>query len=301
MYKAQRNLPFRKIENLDFPKIVQVQTVSYCNGRCIMCPYFHVHDKLSHGQMSDELYKKVIDECANHDVAEFKPFLMNEPLLDNKLCNRLVYARLKLPKAKIGFSTNGVLLNEKIANELCDTQLDELWFNFSGNTAATYNKVMRGLDFDTVRNNIINFSKLAAQKGSKMSINISMVEIKDNIPEIDDSINFWKDYNVSVHPIPYNNRGGNSDEINIKVLDNVIGRRVCDKPTNKICILYNGEVVLCPSERKRKNILGDVSKSTIKDVWNSDERRRYINYIMNCEYERIELSKNCDFPLLYKE
>lgn len=301
MYKPQKNLPFKKIEDIDFPKGVQLQTISACNGRCIMCPYAFVEKKIEHGFMSELLFRKIVDECAAHKIEEFKPFLMNEPLLDSRLPDLLEYAREKLDVAVIGFSTNGMKMEGLMAERLANIGLNEVWFNFSGNTPETYNRVMKGLDFVTVRDNIINFSNLVARSNSGTSVNISMVEIQDSIPEIEDSITFWRDYGVMVHPIPYNNRGGNSDEINIKVLKKPVGARPCDKPTYKLCILFNGEVVLCPADWERKNIIGNVDATSISEVWNGECRKNYINDILACNYDNIALCKNCDFPLLYDD
>ena len=299
MYIPQKNLPFKNIENTVFPEGLQLQTSSLCNGRCIMCPYSHVEKQLEHGKMSVELYKKIIDESAEYGLKEFKPFLMNEPLLDPRLPEFVKYAREKMPKTIIGFSTNGMLLKGKMAEELSVVGLDELWVNFSGNTAETYNKVMKGLDYDTVKNNLIRLSELIKVNNSSTKVFISMVEIQDNIGEIEDSIAFWKEHNVTVVPIPYNNRGGNSDELNIKVLKNPVGFRPCDKPNIKICVLFNGDVVLCPADWQRKNIIGNVATESIKEVWNGEKRKWYIDRILKCEYSEIELCKNCDFPLIF--
>jgi radical SAM protein with 4Fe4S-binding SPASM domain len=265
-----------------------------------MCPYSHVKNQITHGEMPIELFKKIVDECAKYDIKEFKPFLMNEPLIDKRLPELLKYARQKLPRAIIGFSTNGMLLKDSVAEELSNVGLDELWINFSGNTYETYNKVMRGLDYTTVKNNIINFSELVKEKKSFTKVYISMVEIRDSVNEIDDSISFWANYGVTVVPIPYNNRGGNCDDVNIKILDKPIGLRPCDKPNIKLCILYNGDVVLCPADWQRKNIMGNVLIDSIKDVWNGEKRRWYIEKILKCDYSKIELCQNCDFPLIFE-
>lgn len=299
MYNPQKNLPFKNVESIDFPRVVQLQTVSMCNGKCIMCPYSRTASFMPHGKMEPKLFERVVDECSEYGLEEFKPFLMNEPLLDDRLPLLLKYARSRLKKTKMGFSTNASMLYGKMALELAQVELDELWFNFSGNSENVYNKVMVGLDYHTVKNNIIRHSEIIKTMGSKTKLNISMVEIQDSLPEIEDSIGFWSNYGIAVHPIPYNNRGGNSNELGIKVLTHPIGKRICDKPTNKLCILYNGDVVLCPTDWEKKFIIGNVQKQSIWEIWHSEARHYYIDKILRCESDSIKLCKECDFPLLY--
>lgn len=299
MYKAQKNLPFKEISVKPFPEIVQLQTISSCNGRCVMCPYTVVYKNINHGIMSRSLYEKIIDECASFEVKEFKPFLMNEPLMDSRLADMISYARNKLPNAKIGFSSNGQLMQGDMIQRIVYSGVDEVWFNFSGNTENTYNKVMKGLDYKHVRSNIISFAHYAHLHRSDISINISMVEVKECLEEIEDSIAFWKDYGVVVHPIPFNNRGGNCHEDGIKILKHPIGKRVCDKSIIKACILFDGRVILCPSDWKQKHEIGDVSETSIFDTWKGEKRQRYVDNILKCEYDDIDICSKCDYTVIY--
>lgn len=299
MYKAQKNLPFKEIVVKLFPEIVQLQTISYCNGRCVMCPYPDTHRSVIHGTMPLALYKKIIDECCSFGIKEFKPFLMNEPLLDGRLPDMISYARKKLPNTKIGFSTNGLLMEREMIPRIVDSGVDEVWFNFSGNTEDTYKKVMKGLNFKRVRKNIIDFAYYVQHNQSIISVNISMVEVKECLEEIEDSVTFWKEYGVVVHPIPYNNRGGNSKEEGIKVLKCPIGKRVCDKSIIKACVLFDGRMILCPSDWKQNYVIGDVSHNSLYDIWNGKKRQEYVDKILKCDYDSINICKYCDYTMLF--
>lgn len=299
MYQAQKNIPFKKISVKPFPEIVQLQTTSYCNGRCVMCPYPDVYSSLSHGAMQISLYKKIVDECCLFGIKEFKPFLMNEPLLDDRLSEMISYARNKMPDTKIGFSTNGLLMKGEMLQRIVDSGVNEVWFNFSGNSEYTYNKVMKGLDYISIRNNIVDFAEYIHLHKIDISINISMVEVKDCLNEIEESISFWKEHNVIVHPIPFNNRGGNCREEGVKILKSPIGKRVCDKSTTKMCILFDGRVILCPSDWKRECVIGDATEMSLFDIWNSKERREYMKKIYKCEYDSIVMCAKCDYPAIY--
>ena len=86
MYHAKKNLDFRS-PSFEFPQEIQIQTITYCNAKCQMCPYSKVYKNISHGKIKMNNYKRLLDECSEHkqSVKNFKPFLMNEPLIDKRL------------------------------------------------------------------------------------------------------------------------------------------------------------------------------------------------------------------------
>ena len=49
----------------DFPKVVLIDTISYCNLRCSMCVHSEMPRKK--GIMSWNIFKKIIDEIAETD------------------------------------------------------------------------------------------------------------------------------------------------------------------------------------------------------------------------------------------
>lgn len=113
----QKNLPFREIRERQFPDELSVQTQTRCNGRCVMCPYPAVEEEITHGRMSWKLFARIIDETSHHLLLRLKLHLMNEPLLDTRLPAFAQYARERLPRTRIGFVTNGLLLKGKMAKQ----------------------------------------------------------------------------------------------------------------------------------------------------------------------------------------
>jgi MoaA/NifB/PqqE/SkfB family radical SAM enzyme len=48
----------------DFPFLVDIELTNHCNLACIMCPRHAM--KRDKGFMSDEIFRKIIDECAKY-------------------------------------------------------------------------------------------------------------------------------------------------------------------------------------------------------------------------------------------
>ena len=299
LYQPRKNLPFRPIEDLDFPREVQIQTHTACNARCIMCPYEDIFKKVGHGRMRRELFERLIDECAGHEVWDLKPFLMNEPLLDRRLPSLVRYARERLPNTIIGFSTNGQLLEGPLAEELVDSGLDEIWVNFNGNTRTTYETIMRGLSFERVRRNVLDFKQLVVQKRANVCIFISTVETQLAVAEIEASRAFWRQYDIPVVKTPLNNRGGNLQTNGLQVLRSIKGHRVCDRPFYNMYIAYNGDAILCSSDCERLMVIGNVEVDGLQRVWNSDRQKWVRKWILAREWGKLSLCRSCDYIAIY--
>ncbi len=260
----------------DFPKIVQIQTSSICNGGCTICPYPYVEKDLSHGVMDDDTFKKIVDECSKHDVHRIIPFLMNEPLADPKLIERIRYIKGKNPEAHVSISTNGSFLTKKKAEELVNSGVDSVGFSFQGITKGEYEGIMKGLNYDETLAKIEYFLSLPRPKGMEVIIN----QVVKN-SSLEDINNFWRGKNVdTVYVGTYISRAG---FLGAKK-DRVSKLRGCfddDRPMKQISFLYNGDAILCCMDWRREVFLGNVKERSIEEIWNSPKYEKIRNVIYN--------------------
>ena len=84
-----------------FPRTIQIQTFTGCNADCIFCPYGETYQTQPRGKMPIDLFHRVIDESAENDVRRISPYLMNEPLMDRDLFDKLRYINAKMPRCKV--------------------------------------------------------------------------------------------------------------------------------------------------------------------------------------------------------
>ncbi len=110
--------------SLSFPKYLSIQTTSLCNASCIFCPYKDIKNLFPTKIMGMDLYKKIIDECAYHKdlVKRIILYMNNEPLTDPYLIERINYAKDKLPKSEIHILTNGLLLTERMSEQILNSR-----------------------------------------------------------------------------------------------------------------------------------------------------------------------------------
>ena len=125
-----------------FPEDIQIQTITGCNASCAFCPHGKTKNAMPVGEMEDELYCKIIDECLKKPVKRISPYLMNEPLCDSELGWKIKYiAERKNAQPSIKLNTNASLLKGKLLDDILESGLDRLNISFHGITKEVYEKV----------------------------------------------------------------------------------------------------------------------------------------------------------------
>ncbi|MDO6684605.1 MULTISPECIES: radical SAM/SPASM domain-containing protein [unclassified Agarivorans] len=292
------NLPFRTITERKSPIEIQVQTTSVCNANCIMCPYPTTSSNITQGRITEELYKKIVDDCAVNEVRIFKPFLMNEPLLDSRIPRFIAYSREKLPNAEISISTNGSHLKLEMAEKLAQCGIDEVWVNMPSVDSRRYNEIT-GLKHEDTINNILNFQHLLTLSKSPTKLIISIVELSKKPNATKSAKEYWE--NIGIHPIvtPFNNRGGHVSLENDVKINPHNQKRICDRPFYKLYILFNGDVILCSSDWNRKHIIGNVGISSINEIWHSTDANKYREAMKEHNYNIAEICEQCSYNHLH--
>lgn len=156
-----------------FPSVLQVQTINRCNGSCGMCPYPYTVHLQPREVMDDDLYTKIISECvAEEDFCELVPMVQNEPLLDVKLEEPIAeFKRRAKPHQTVEIVTNGTALTPRRFEKLVQSGLDTITISLSAFTQATYEKLIEGLSWVRVTNNL----EAVAASASLARINVFCV------------------------------------------------------------------------------------------------------------------------------
>ena len=277
-----------------FPKFFEIETIRACNARCSFCS---IKDWRNMGRvvMSDELFDKFCGE-----ISEFSGWINTvclnrdgEPTLDKKIVERVRRVK-EIGIKKVTLSTNAELLNEKLAGELIGAGLDDIMISLDGFTKEVYESIRTGLDFETVVNNTINLFKLRDAVKSPMSIRVRMVIIDSNKHEVDDWMKFWTKYAGAadrVYAMPAHNWG---NQVNIGAAG---GSRpngsACIFPFSSMAVHVNGEVGLCNADYNATVNMGDISRKSIRDVWNGDEYRKIRKIHLEGGKDGLKLCNGC--------
>lgn len=279
---------------LDFPTEIQIETNSTCNATCIMCPYREVSKELLAGQMSLRLYRKILAECAQElALRRIEPFLNNEPFTDSRIIDWIQLAKKTVPHAAVTITSNGSLLRPEDSDRLIYSGLDAIWFSFNGATKETYEKIM-GLSFDMVKRNI---DYLLSVKPERLKVFTNMIDTVPMRGEIVENIRYWESRGVVSGTSPLVNRAGNVanfDELNYRTLGER-AVRTCDLPFHKMYIGFNGDVLLCCMDWRRRVVLGNAGRQTLREIWNSALYRHIREELERDHVDKLDLCSSCTY------
>jgi radical SAM protein with 4Fe4S-binding SPASM domain len=280
----------RTYEVPEFPDRFHIQTQSYCNADCIFCPYTETANTLSMGKMPWELYQKIIDEAAQHDVQRCALLLMNEPLLDLELPKKIRYAKEKFrPRTEVMITSNGSVLSDRKIGELVDSGLDRIKISIQGLDPQVYEHTMGGLKYDkTVAGVKKLITAVKRSKNRTPRVVLSIVATGSNEMEVRRFKMYWRLHGVKATSVVFENKGGN-----VKLKGGVLAPKgltpfkACFRPFRTFYILYNGDVIPCCADWGRKIVLGNVEKQSIREIWHGEPANRLRDAIRTWDMEKL--------------
>ncbi len=231
--------------------------------------------------MDRDLYHSIVDQSIEMGIRRYSVYLMNEPMLDRDLPERIAYitARIKKPQY-VKVTSHGGLLTERMANGLLDSGLSKLKISVQSLKADNYRQIM-GLPLEKTLKNIDRFLALKKQGGYKRpKLEIVMVDSAQTHDEIPRIRQYWQDRNIKLYIEPVENR---ADQHNIR--DTAVGAQKlkvfswCRRLMEQIYILYDGRMLQCCADWEQQSVMGDLTKDRLSDIWHgklySDYRRRF--------------------------
>jgi radical SAM protein with 4Fe4S-binding SPASM domain len=282
----------------DFPRTLQIQTMTGCNAACVFCPYPLTVDTQPKGFMKRELFERVIDEVAAHGVRRISPYLMNEPFLDPGMVDRLLYIKRKIPDARIVVTSNGSRLTPALVDRILEADvLHALYISFQGVEKEGYEATMKGsLVFEQTMENVTTLIDKWKAAGGRSRFKIVVTMVKTNKINPEKAVAFWEAKGVESKWTPLENRGGNiaiardlaPGESPMKRFAN------CTRLFKQAYLMFNGDMVLCCTDYTRKVVLGNVEGSSIAAVWNSPKARSIRRLYSEGYMDKIPLCKDCE-------
>lgn len=277
----------------EIPFSLRIENTNYCNGQCFMCPYPNM--KRKKGTMTKKLYKKIINEAHNLKIDYINLHNFGEPLIDKDFIWRVKYAKSKNIK-RVSTNTNGTLLTPKLMTNLIKSGLDELYISVDAATKKTYQKIRIGLDYNQVQKNIQKIVSLKKQlKSDHPKIILDFLEFNLNKTETQKFINKWKNIVDSVC-ISKIHDWSNKKKINVgKSINNYVefSQAPCRLPFTEMLINWDGTVSLCCQDIDGENILGNINKEKISNVWQNPKYQNIRKLHLNLKTNKLELCKNC--------
>ena len=251
---------------------VHLEGSTLCSARCTFC----VHsDMKRRGVMPFQLFKKVVDEAVDLGCRFYTPFRVNEPLVFSGFFQWMDYFKEKGCKAVI--FTNASHLTGETAKRLIDYSdaIHSITFSFHGCNKEVYQREM-GLDFDSVRANIINFMSMTHD----IECNIFCMYRSTTEVSEPDFMALWQDLPFASVGIraTFEWVGDKPDPLthfNAKKEQGEIKRVPCSRILRQLEVNYDGYAPLCCMDGHSRVIFGNLNEISIEELWNNPLRRYY--------------------------
>jgi molybdenum cofactor biosynthesis enzyme MoaA len=227
--------------------------------------------------MDWDLYRSIVDQSVALGIHRYSVYLMNEPMMDHELPQRVEYVSVRIKKPQyVKVTSHGGLLTERMARGLLDSGLNKLKISVQSLNPETYRDIM-GLDLSVTLRNIDRLLDLKNKGGYKLPrleiVMVDSIQTHDEIPAIK---RYWKDRDIKLYIEPVENR---ADQRNIresaKSADKLKAFSWCRRLMEQIYILYDGRMVQCCADWEQRSVMGDLTRNSLAEIWHGE---RYSNY-----------------------
>ncbi len=173
-----------KARGVNLPKCLYLETTNRCNLRCRTCILYRGGWEPERDISLEELHM-ISEQLPELDRAVLHG--IGEPLLNREL--PAMIRHLKGREMTVLFNTNGILLNERMQEELIDSSLDELRISLDAASANGYKAVRDSGKFNLLVDNLHSFARrLESRRLSKPKLSLWFLGSKENIKELPDLI-----------------------------------------------------------------------------------------------------------------
>src|SRR5688572_380707 len=104
-----------------FPDQVYVELTNACNARCTTCATPQM--VRPRAIMPQELFRRIIDQCAEHGARKILPFLHGESFLVPEILDYFAYVRRHAPDSHLNVTTNGSKLTPEMTERILQDDL----------------------------------------------------------------------------------------------------------------------------------------------------------------------------------
>lgn len=269
-----------------YPVEVTIELTNWCNLDCIFCP--HAKMKRQPGFMDLFLFKKIIDDISGF-VESVDLDLIGESVMHPGISEMIRYC--KKAGIKTTLNSNMSNVNKGLAKLLVDSGLDMLIMSIDGVHKDTYESIRHRACFEKTKENIITLLQLNSKNLYKV---VQMVYIKNNMYEAGRFIKDWCNKGANFVRIqPYQNVDRQNTELNALPMRLIDYKKPCIHPWKKIAICWDGTAVLCCNDYDKFEIVGDITKQSIFEIWNGrlmqDRRRK----LLARDWDSLPFCKDC--------
>lgn len=314
---------FPLIERPPFPqKNLLIEVTNLCNHKCIFCAHKKMNRK--QGTINFDFCSRILQEAYEDGCREVGFYATGEPLLYKQLPEVINTAK------KIGYTytyitTNGVLLSESKAKEICQAGIDSIKLSINAVNKKKYNFIHGKDNFETVINNLKQLFLYRKQSNLNFKIFISYIATKYTEDDMEEFLQKYRNYCDEIVFLPVINQTGMNCEIEelacVKkhnlLVQKPFSHIPCSRVFTGLLVTYEGYLSACCADFENQLIIADLNKISLKEAWNSNKaielRKKHIQRNVRglmcdncCSYEAkkfsplsTEFATPIDFKMVY--
>jgi MoaA/NifB/PqqE/SkfB family radical SAM enzyme len=179
---------FRLLKKRTQPDLdwIQVEITTKCDGECIYCPHIFFNKTEN---MSLDTFRNIIPYFKNTGLIYLQGW--GEPLLNENIFQMIHLCKIK--GKQVGFTTNGMSLDEKAINALVKLKLDIISTSLAGTTSDTHDRLRKGTTFEKIISNLLLLRQIKEKHGSVLPrLHIAYIMLRSNFDEIKNLVSLAK-------------------------------------------------------------------------------------------------------------
>lgn len=281
-----------------------------CSANCIFCPvtknnYLHP-DAGRRRFIPLEVVERVVGDLEELSFSGTINLGENGDALLNPDFEKIVQIiRERLPSAKLILYTNMANVGWKMSYFLLENNLSELFVNIDGSNREIYEFAKRGLKFDRVKNNLLDFIRIRDELKADCKINITPVsprrymelrgeryEDESIYYDVEDIVGFWTPHLLEgdcvkewIYFFNWNNE--RAEEVRRKSCP------IVEQFFDKLNVSPEGDVYLCCLDALTELTVGNVLEQSVMEIWNGKKRKEIIKNIINKNYNNVGMPCVC--------
>lgn len=275
----------------DYPLHVDVELASACDMTCPMC--YTVTDlfkrRVNRTRMTFDLFKKIVDESAAHDLYSIRLSLRGEAFLNPHIVEMMRYAKGKGIK-EVSTLTNAMKLTPEKFEAAMEAGLDWLTISVDG-WGETYNNIRKPAKFEETYAKIREFAAIKRRRNSRKPV----IKVQSVWPAIKEDPGYFyglfRPYvdEVTSNPLIDFLR----EDTNVQYKE----RFTCPYVWQRMSIGADGHVLMCQSDEMDEHLVGDATKESLYAIWHSPEYRRIRDiHRRHRGVAELEPCKHCCYP-----
>ncbi|MBI6039878.1 radical SAM protein [Clostridium perfringens] len=169
---------------MDYKKFINLEVTNFCNYKCSKCLHAKDYFPRERGFLTNENLEKIIKKLPS--TMEYIGLSgIGEPLMNKNLFSIIKNIQDKLPNVKVGFHTNGSLLNSENIENICKSNIYDISISIDAATDETYKLVHKtNCTLSMVLENVLSLKKQLKNKNKKTLLSVSYVIQKENLGEL---------------------------------------------------------------------------------------------------------------------